>query len=119
MAESTPELKTYYGNCHCGAFKFNVQIPELTSFVECNCSICMKKGYRLIFPGKGFTIEQGDELLVSYTYGNCALAHKVNPSSVDSGIEPQLTENSFVQLVALESMQSDFQHQMVKTSELM
>ncbi|TGO77074.1 hypothetical protein BELL_0124g00120 [Botrytis elliptica] len=46
MSEITPELKTYNGNCHCGAFKFTIKMPEITTATQCNCSICFKKGYR-------------------------------------------------------------------------
>lgn len=81
MADSTstpaPELKTYYGNCHCGAFKFNIRIPELTSATECNCSICFKKAYKWVFPGPDcFTIEKGDGILKEYEFGKKTMAHK-------------------------------------------
>ena len=80
MAElsPTPELKTYKGNCHCGAFKFRINIPELTSVTECNCSICFRKGYKWIFPGAdNFTIEKGGGSLRDYTFGACSIVHKV------------------------------------------
>ena len=35
-------LETYQGNCHCGAFKFSVRLPELKQVFGCNCSICSK-----------------------------------------------------------------------------
>jgi hypothetical protein len=53
MAEATPELKTYYGNCHCGAFKFNLKLLEIASVTSCNCSICFRKDYKWVFPGVG------------------------------------------------------------------
>jgi hypothetical protein len=78
MAEATPELKTYYGNCHCGAFKFNVKLPELKSVLECNCSICSRKGYQWVFPSAGnFTVEKGEGTLKDYEFGPCTMAHKV------------------------------------------
>lgn len=81
MAESTPELKTYQGNCHCGAFKFNIKIPELTSVTECNCSICFKKGYKWVFPGPGcFTVEKGEGNLKDYRFGKCSILHKFCPT---------------------------------------
>jgi hypothetical protein len=81
MADSTttptPELKTYYGNCHCGAFKFNIRIPELASVTECDCSICFKKAYKWIFPGPNcFNIEKGDGTLKEYEFGRKSMAHK-------------------------------------------
>ena len=80
MSDPTPqpELKTYYGNCHCGAFKFSVNLPELKLVNECNCSICFKKGYKWVFPGAGqFNIEKGYGVLKDYEFGPCSMAHKV------------------------------------------
>ncbi|KUJ17179.1 uncharacterized protein LY89DRAFT_685108 [Mollisia scopiformis] len=81
MAQSTPapvpELKTYNGNCHCGAFKFSVQMPDIKSVVECNCSICFRKGYKWAFPGEGpFTIERGGGDLKEYEFGVKSMVHK-------------------------------------------
>jgi len=81
MAEPTPELKTYYGNCHCGAFKFNIKLPELKSVLECNCSICLRKGYQWVFPSAGsFTVEKGEGTLKDYEFGPCSMAHKFCPT---------------------------------------
>lgn len=74
----TPELKPYHGNCHCGAFKFSVKLPELTSVTECNCSICFKKGYKWVFPGAdALTIEKAEGTLKDYNFGQLTMAHKV------------------------------------------
>jgi hypothetical protein len=74
----TSELKTYKGNCHCGAFKFSIKIPELTSVTECNCSICFKKRYMWVAPGAGcFTIEKGEGSLKDYEFGKRSMSHKV------------------------------------------
>ncbi|KAJ7291439.1 Mss4-like protein [Mycena rebaudengoi] len=47
-------LKTYEGNCHCGAVKFTVSLPplETTPLHACQCSICTKKGYLFVFATK-------------------------------------------------------------------
>lgn len=75
-----PELKTYYGNCHCGAFKFNIKVPEITSLMDCNCSICSRKGYQWVFPGAGcFTIEKGEGTLKDYEFGPKKMEHKFCP----------------------------------------
>jgi hypothetical protein len=42
MAEPTEQLHTYHGNCHCGAFKFAVKLPEVNDVYACNCSICVR-----------------------------------------------------------------------------
>jgi hypothetical protein len=78
MSDPSPELKTYHGNCHCGAFKYSVQLPELTSVTECNCTICFRKSYKWVFPDAGqLTIEKGDGTLKDYYFGRKGMAHKV------------------------------------------
>ncbi|PWI72180.1 mitochondrial carnitine/acylcarnitine carrier protein [Purpureocillium lilacinum] len=72
-------LRTYRGNCHCGAFVYEAELPEIKSVFECNCSICHKKGYLWVFPGEGKyrVVKGGDETLTGYTFGPKKLTHKV------------------------------------------
>jgi len=83
MATETPppELKTYHGNCHCGAFKFILEVPEITSVTVCNCSICFKKGYKWVFPGDigKFTVERGEGTLKDYEFGPVTMSHRFCP----------------------------------------
>jgi hypothetical protein len=75
---TSPVLKKYPGNCHCGAFKFHLLIPELISVTECNCSICFKKGYKWIYPPPGrFVVEKGEGDLREYGFGKGEIVHKV------------------------------------------
>ena len=75
---SVPELKTYQGNCHCGAVKFHVKVPEVKTATACNCSICFKKSYLWIFPGAGnLTFERGEDTLITYQFREKVFAHKV------------------------------------------
>ena len=78
--ETNPELKTYTGNCHCGAFKFTLKVPEITDATSCNCSICSAKGMLYLFPGKkeAINIERGEDSLRTYTFGSNKLIHKVH-----------------------------------------
>ncbi|KAK0730084.1 glutathione-dependent formaldehyde-activating enzyme, partial [Lasiosphaeris hirsuta] len=83
MAEAEQSsLKTYRGNCHCGAFVYEVELPEIKSAAECNCSICLKKGYLHLFPlWENFKIVKGDEeTLKTYTFGPGAMLHKFCPT---------------------------------------
>lgn len=79
LMESQDPLKTYRGNCHCGAFVYEAQLPEINSAAQCNCSICYKKGYLWLFPGPGdFQVVKGDEAdLRVYTFGEGTTLHKV------------------------------------------
>jgi hypothetical protein len=72
-------LKTYRGNCHCTAFVYEVDIPELKSAAECNCSICTKKGVLWIYPAPdALRIVKGSEdALTSYKFGTGIATHKV------------------------------------------
>ncbi|KAK5995254.1 hypothetical protein PT974_03653 [Cladobotryum mycophilum] len=76
------ELKTYRGNCHCGGFVYEVDLPEIKTVVQCNCSFCSKKGHLMAFPGdKGnFRVVKGSEdNLVSYAFGKKERVHKFCP----------------------------------------
>ncbi|KAL4867656.1 hypothetical protein BDV12DRAFT_171079 [Aspergillus spectabilis] len=44
---------SYQGTCHCGNVKFSFTMPapiEEQEVVKCNCSICTKNGYLMIYP---------------------------------------------------------------------
>lgn len=79
--QQPPVLKTYRGNCHCGAFVYEARLPGIDSAHECNCSICYKKGYLWLFVGDepgDFTVVRGEESQLSvYTFGGHNIQHKV------------------------------------------
>jgi hypothetical protein len=78
MSTPTEELKTYQGNCHCGAFKFHVTLPEVKSAMRCNCSVCSKKDYLWVFPKEGqFKIDRGFDSLKDYEFAKKSMFHKV------------------------------------------
>lgn len=79
MAKPEQAPKTYRGNCHCGAFVYEVELPEIKSVNECNCSICYKKGYLWLFPpADAFKIVKGDEdALTAYSFSTGTTLHKV------------------------------------------
>ncbi|KAK2590742.1 hypothetical protein QQS21_011574 [Conoideocrella luteorostrata] len=83
MATNQSERRTYRGNCHCKAFVYEAQLPEIKSVKECNCSICHKKGYLWVFAQSvdDFKIVRGDEnTLKSYTFNTMKLVHKFCPT---------------------------------------
>jgi hypothetical protein len=45
----TKEPHTYTGICRCKATKFTIELPELTSAMKCNCSICSVHDVALLF----------------------------------------------------------------------
>jgi hypothetical protein len=76
--DNPPELHTYRGNCHCGAFVYEAELPEIKSAMECNCSICHKKGYLWVDCQAKYEIVKGtDDTLARYTFGPKKLVHRV------------------------------------------
>lgn len=68
---SSTDLKTYNGNCHCGAFKYSISLPEITSATDCSCSMCQRKGYLFVDAKAGpLVIHRGenDGTLQRYTF---------------------------------------------------
>ncbi|SPN99645.1 uncharacterized protein DNG_02497 [Cephalotrichum gorgonifer] len=70
--------KTYRGNCHCGAFVYEAEIPEIKSVITCDCSMCFKKGTRYAYaPEASVKIVKGDESdLVSYQFHTKSVSYK-------------------------------------------
>jgi hypothetical protein len=65
----------YQGGCHCGAVRYQIQVEQLEA-VDCNCSICTKKGFiHLIVPASRFTLLQGADALSTYTFNTRIAKH--------------------------------------------
>ena len=70
-----PEAMTYRGGCHCGNVRFDVTI-DLTQVVDCNCSICAKRGALWAFaPADDFALRAGDDDLTDYQFNKKILHH--------------------------------------------
>ncbi|MFN8543368.1 MAG: GFA family protein [Candidatus Binatia bacterium] len=68
-------MATYGGGCHCGRVRFEVE-GDLTRVVECNCSICTRKGYlHLIVPREMFRLRSGAAELATYRFGTGVAQH--------------------------------------------
>lgn len=71
--------RLYKGGCHCGLFAYETLLSENQAAYQCNCSLCVKKGYLWLFPGQdNFTVVKGSEdSLKTYKFGPKKLSHKV------------------------------------------
>ena len=66
---------TYTGGCHCGAVRFRVT-TDLAGILDCNCSICAKKGFlHLIVEPEQFELLTDRAALSTYTFGTGAAKH--------------------------------------------
>jgi hypothetical protein len=69
----------YRGSCHCGRVAFDVE-GELAAVVECNCSICSKKGYlHWIVPRDRFRLRTPEDAISTYTFNTGAAKHHFCP----------------------------------------
>jgi len=65
----------YEGGCHCGRVRFRVAVRR-TEAIECNCSICTKKGIvHLIVPAEDFELLCGREQLTTYQFNTRVAKH--------------------------------------------
>ena len=68
-------LETYEGSCHCGRVRFRVR-ADLSTLLECNCSVCTKKGIlHLIVPPEQFELLQGRDELATYQFNTNTAKH--------------------------------------------
>ncbi len=68
-------LQTFSGGSHCGAIRFEVQLPSEIEVQECNCSICRKSGYlHVIVAAARFHLRRGADELQQYSF-NSGVAH--------------------------------------------
>ncbi|MEE2733097.1 MAG: GFA family protein [Pseudomonadota bacterium] len=67
----------YQGGCHCGAVRFEIEVPEQVVSQDCNCSICAKAGFlHLIVPKSKFTLLSGADNLTTYTFNTGVAKHQ-------------------------------------------
>ncbi|KAK7715964.1 hypothetical protein SLS57_006715 [Botryosphaeria dothidea] len=72
-------MTTYPANCHCGRVHFTATLPDITTkpVVRCNCSICTKNGYLLVYPKVAdVSFISGEDRLGEYLFGNKKKPHK-------------------------------------------
>ncbi|MGE5721307.1 MAG: GFA family protein [Sphingomonadales bacterium] len=64
------------GGCHCAAVRFEAEVPQSVTVLDCNCSICSSTGFRhLVVPHGDFRLLSGSEVLTSYRFGTRTAEH--------------------------------------------
>jgi hypothetical protein len=82
-------MPTWTGSCHCGAVRFEVD-GEIDDVLECNCTICSKKGFlHWIVRPECFRKLSGE--LTTYTFGTNTAQHRFCPRC---GVHPFYTPRS-------------------------
>ena len=73
---SEPERRWYAGGCHCGAVRFEAELPQAFEAEDCNCSICAMSGnIHVIVPSSRFRLLQGADNLTEYTFNSRRARH--------------------------------------------
>lgn len=74
--ENQRERARYTGGCHCGDVRFTVDGPLAEDVLDCNCSICRKKGFlHWIVPPERFHLLTPKDALATYTFGTRVAQH--------------------------------------------
>lgn len=74
--QSDGHCTTVKGGCHCGAVRFEADVPCAVRLLACNCSMCAKTGFlHMIVPHGDFRLRSGGEKLSSYRFGSGAAEH--------------------------------------------
>lgn len=67
---------TYEGGCHCGAVRFRVRVERHVA-IDCNCSICTKKGYLHVIVGRDdFELLRGADATTTYRFHTGVARHE-------------------------------------------
>lgn len=81
-------MNTYMGSCHCGEIKFEVK-AEIKMAIECNCSMCSRKGTILGFvTPEQFTLVSGEGAISNYRFYKKVIDHSF---CKNCGVTPFLT----------------------------
>ncbi|PGH15358.1 hypothetical protein AJ80_05542 [Polytolypa hystricis UAMH7299] len=71
---------TYNGSCHCQSITFTAKLPTSLyeqDIVNCNCSLCFRNGYLLIYPQKNDVTFHGNsrDFMKGYQFNKRAITH--------------------------------------------
>ena len=102
------EMKTYTGGCHCGKVRYEVT-SDLSYVMDCNCSICSRKGHVLTFvPASQFTLLSGENAVTDYQFNKHVIHHTFcstcGISSFASGKRPDGTEMRAINVRCLDGV---------------
>ncbi len=78
-------MTTYTGSCHCGKVAYQVE-GEIDQVLDCNCSMCRRRGGLLWFvPRTALRLTTDEADLGTYRFNTGVIAHHYCP---DCGVAP-------------------------------
>jgi hypothetical protein len=80
LAFDPQNCQIYAASCHCGSVQYSVLLsPPLAKWkvVSCNCSICTRNGYLLVYPERSqLQVKSGEGMLRDYSFGAKRVLHR-------------------------------------------
>ena len=68
-------MNSFEGGCHCGTVRFKINV-EMDHLIDCNCSVCVKKGIiHIPVQDSQFELLSGEEELSLYQYRSNTAKH--------------------------------------------
>ena len=100
------------GSCHCGKLSYTLEGDAPTTAMECNCSICRRKGYLLHFaPASAMTIHGDAADATIYRFNHHNIRHTFCKSCgcapYGGGTGPDGTEMAAINLRCAENIELD------------
>ena len=102
---------TYEGSCHCGRVAFRVE-GTIDRAVECNCSICHRKGILMWFvPREALALSTPDANASTYTFHKHVIKHRfcsncgIHPFG--EGVDPKGNATAAINIRCLEGIELD------------
>lgn len=98
----------YKGSCHCGKVAFEVD-GEMTGVMDCNCSICARKGSLLWFvPREKMTLLTPEDAASTYTFNKHVIQHRFCPTCgihpYGEGVDPKGNRIAAINIRCLENV---------------
>ena len=98
----------YKGSCHCGKVAFEVD-GEITGVMDCNCSICARKGSLLWFvPREKMTLLTPEDAASTYTFNKHVIQHRFCPTCgihpYGEGVDPKGNRIAAINIRCLEDV---------------
>jgi hypothetical protein len=87
-------MATHEGSCHCGKTAYAFEGDPITEALECNCSLCARKGMLMHFvPASLFTLKTPRENLTTYKFNKHVIDHHFCPAcgiaSFSEAVDPK------------------------------
>ena len=103
----------YSGSCHCGNVAYEVEFDKpLEGVMECNCSMCSRKGVKMAFvPRASLRLTTPEANATTYLFNKHVIQHRFCPTcgihAYGIGKDPKGNEMAMINVRCLEGVDYD------------